>query len=280
VNILARYLIFTANLQNMKLESITESVIELCYEVGSFIKSEQSKISSKDVETKDLNSFVSYVDKQAEEKLVNQLKNILPQAGFITEEDTEDVIKDDFNWIIDPLDGTTNYLHDLPVFAISIGLQDKKGMLIGVVYEMGFDEMFSAFRDGGAKMNGKPILVKKATDLKDTLLATGFPYHDFVRMPKYMKLLEDCFQNTRGLRRFGSAATDLAYVACGRFDGFFEYGLNPWDVAAGALLVQEAGGMVRDFQSGNDFVFGREILAGSTSIFPSLEKMVQKNMNE
>jgi myo-inositol-1(or 4)-monophosphatase len=264
----------------MNLEEITSQVVDLCYTVGQFIKTEQIKINSKDIETKDLNSFVSYVDKEAEIQLVSKLKTILPEAGFIAEEGTETKQGEVYNWIIDPLDGTTNYLHNLPVFAISIALAKNKEIVSGVIYEIGFDEMFSAWKDGGAFMNKSAISVKGTTDLKDTLLATGFPYYDFDRLPKYLNLLSDCFQKTRGVRRFGSAAIDLAYVACGRFDGFFEYGLNSWDVAAGALIVQEAGGKVDDFKSNENHIFGREILAGSTAVFNNLKELVQFHMND
>jgi myo-inositol-1(or 4)-monophosphatase len=263
----------------MNLEEITQKVADLCQKVGLFIKAEQSKINSNDIEVKNLNSFVSYVDKEAEMQLVSELKTILPEAGFIAEEGTETKQGEVYNWIIDPLDGTTNYLHNLPVFAISIALAKNKEMVAGVIYEIGFDEMFTAWKEGGAFLNNKAISVKSTSELQDTLLATGFPYYDFNRLPKYLNLLSDCFQKTRGVRRFGSAAVDLAYVACGRFDGFFEYGLNAWDVAAGALIVQEAGGIVTDFKNGQDHIFGREILAGSTAIFEDLENLVQSHMN-
>ena len=264
----------------MNLEKITNQVVDVCRTVGQFIKSEQAKIKAKDIETKDLNSFVSYVDKEAEKQLVSKLKTILPEAGFIAEEGTETRRGAIYNWTIDPLDGTTNYLHNLPIFAISIALAKNEEMISGVIYEIGFDEMFYAWKDGGAFMNKKSISVKDTSDLKDTLLATGFPYHDFDRLPKYLNLLSDCFLKTRGVRRIGTAATDLAYVACGRFDGFFEYGLNAWDVAAGSLIVKEAGGKVDDFKNRNDSVFGKEILAGSTAIFEDLEELVQSHMND
>jgi len=263
----------------MNLQKITKQVADLCKEVGVFIKDEQKKIDIQDIEVKDTNSFVSYVDKEAEKMLVTGLKEILPEAGFITEEGTETVTQENYNWIIDPLDGTTNYLHNLPVFAISIALSGKDEMLVGVVYELGYTEMFTAYKGGGAFLNDEKIAVKKSTKLSETLLATGFPYHDYTRLRKYLDLLADCFKNTRGMRRLGSAATDLAYVACGRFDGFFEYGLNAWDVAAGALIVEEAGGVVRDFRYGKDYVFGREILCGSSAIFNDLEAMIHKHMD-
>lgn len=262
----------------MNLENITKQVCELCQEVGKFIKAEQSNITAKDIEVKDMNSFVSYVDKQAEEQLVAGLKRILPEAGFITEEGTIAYTANTHNWIVDPLDGTTNFLHGLPVYAISIGLRENNEMVSGVILELGNNELFYAWKNGGACMNGQIIKVKDSTKLEDTLLATGFPYYDYTRLPKYMNLLADCFQKTRGLRRFGSAATDLAYVACGRFDGFFEYGLNAWDVAAGAVIVREAGGEASAFFDENDFLFDREILAGSKAIMPELKELVQKHM--
>ena len=258
---------------------ITQKVEQLCREVGVFISGEQSRISKNDIEVKDHNSFVSYVDKEAEKKLVAGLQVILPEAGFIAEEGTSDYQSEHMNWIVDPLDGTTNYLHGLPVYAISVGLQVQNEMTVGIVYELGNDELFSAWKGGGAYLNGKPIQVKGANELKDTLLATGFPYYDYTRLPKYLNLLAACFEKTRGLRRFGSAATDLAYVACGRFDGFFEYGLNAWDVAAGMLLVTEAGGKVHDFKGGDDALFGREILATSTAIYDDLSALIAEHMN-
>ena len=262
------------------LKNITKEVTDLCNIVGEYIKAEQSKLRVSDIEIKDLNSFVSYVDKQAEVQLVDGLKVILPEAGFITEEGTETIKGPVYNWIIDPLDGTTNYIHGLPVFAISIGLEKNHKMVSGVVLELGNNEMFYAYKNGGAYLNGKPISVKNNSQLKDTLLATGFPYYDYTRLPKYMNLLADCFKESRGMRRLGSAATDLVYVACGRFDGFFEYGLNAWDVAAGALIVQEAGGKVSDFNGGEDYIFGREIIAGSSAIFEPLTQLIHKHMDD
>lgn len=263
----------------MSLEQITLKVGTLCQSVGTFIKEEQSKIQSSDIEVKDMNSFVSYVDKEAEKKLVDGLQAILPEAGFIAEEGTLDTKGEEYNWIIDPLDGTTNYLHNLPVYAISIGLEQHGKMVSGVILELGMNELFYAWKNGGAYLNRKAIHVKQSTQLEDTLLATGFPYYDYTRLPKYMNLLADCFKKTRGMRRFGSAATDLAYVACGRFDGFFEYGLNAWDVAAGAVIVEEAGGKVSDFRHGSDYIFGKEILAGSSAIFPALSQLIDEHMN-
>lgn len=237
-------------------------------------------VSGKDIEIKGLNSLVSYVDKRAEEILVSGLKQALPEAGFITEEDTPDDLNKPYRWVIDPLDGTTNFLHGIPVFAVSVSLLHGSEELIGVVYEIGQKEMFAAWKDGGAWLNGKRLIMKGEKSLKDTLLATGFPYHDFSRMKPYMNLLQDLFQNSRGVRRLGSAATDLAYVACGRFDGFFEAGLNSWDVAGGSLLVKEAGGRVSDFSGNDNYIFGGEILAASNAVYDEFLSLTKKHFSK
>ncbi len=263
----------------MNLTTFTRQVEALCREAGSFINRERQKVASHDVEIKGLNSLVSYVDKQAEEILVSGLKRILPEAGFITEEDTPDDADKPLRWVIDPLDGTTNYLHGIPVYAISVALLEGNEELIGVVYELGQEEMFTAWKGGGAWVNGKLVKMDGAKKLSDTLIATGFPYHDFASIEPYMNLLRDLFQKTRGVRRLGSAATDLAYVACGRFNGFFEAGLSPWDVAGGTLLVKEAGGVVSDFSGGSDYIFGAEIVAASPNIFEEFQDLVRKHFS-
>lgn len=262
----------------LQLKELLKAVKEIATTTGDFILKERNAVSAGEVELKSLNSLVSYVDKTAEKMIVDGVKPLIPEAGFIAEEDTESIRGERYNWVIDPLDGTTNFLHGLPVFAISIALMDGDEVVLGVVYELGQKEMFSAIKGGGATLNGRAIKVKNTPELKDTLLATGFPYYDFDRMKSFLDLLSNLFTKTRGVRRLGSAATDLAYVACGRFDGFFEYGLNPWDVAAGALLVTEAGGKVTDYAKGNNYLFGSEILAGSAAIFDALHKEVHEHM--
>ncbi|WP_041627770.1 inositol monophosphatase family protein [Owenweeksia hongkongensis] len=262
----------------LQLKELLQAVEDITRSTGDFILKERNSVSAEEVELKSLNSLVSYVDKTAEKMIVDGVKPLISEAGFIAEEDTESIRGKRYNWVIDPLDGTTNFLHNLPVFAISIALMDGDEVVLGVVYELGQKEMFSATKGGGASLNGKPIQVKKTAELKDTLLATGFPYYDFDRMKSFLNLLSQLFTKTRGVRRLGSAATDLAYVACGRFDGFFEYGLSPWDVAAGALLVTEAGGKVTDYSKGDNFLFGGEILACSSAMFDELYTEVSEHM--
>lgn len=262
----------------LQLKELLQNVEDVARSTGDFILKERNSVSTDEVELKSLNSLVSYVDKTAEKMIVDGVKPLISEAGFIAEEDTESIRGKRYNWVIDPLDGTTNFLHDIPVFAISIALMDSDEVVLGVVYELGQKEMFSAVKGGGATLNGKSIRVKQTTELKNTLMATGFPYYDFDRMQTFFKLLGSLFTKTRGVRRLGSAATDLAYVACGRFDGFFEYGLSPWDVAAGALIVQEAGGKVSDYSSGDNYIFGKEILATSTAIYDELYREVNNHM--
>lgn len=263
----------------MNLSNLTRQAEAIVREAGSFINREKLKVSGKDVEIKGLNSLVSYVDKQAEQILVNGLRRILPEAGFITEEDTPDEADKPLRWVIDPLDGTTNYLHGIPVFAVSVGLLKGNEELIGVVYELGQEEMFTAWQNGGAWLDGKRINLPSEKKLADSLIATGFPYHDFSQMDPYIKLLRDLFQNSRGVRRLGSAATDLAYVACGRFDAFFEAGLSPWDVAGGTLIVKEAGGRVSDFSGGEQYIFGAEIVATSGAVYDEFQSLVNRHFN-
>jgi myo-inositol-1(or 4)-monophosphatase len=261
----------------MNLEEITSKVANLARQTGEFVRKAAAEFNRESIEYKGLNDMVSYVDKETEERLVEGLRKILPEAGFIAEEGTgQKTDNQEFAWIIDPVDGTTNYMHGLPVFAISIALMQKDKIVSGVVYEINRDECFTAWLGGGAYLNEKTIKVSSAKYLKDSLIATGFPYYDFDKMENYLNILKELMQKSHGLRRLGAASVDLVYTACGRFEGFFEYNLKPWDVAAGILIVQEAGGKVTDFRGGDDFVFGRELIAGC-GMFSELEEVITRN---
>ena len=250
----------------MELKQLTKKVCSISKEVGVFIQHESSKLDSGDIEIKSKNSLVTYVDKTAEKKLVNFLSALIPEAGFIAEEGTSDKTGKVYNWVIDPLDGTTNFIHGIPTYCISIALLKNKELIPGVIYEPNQDEMFYAWKNGGAYLNGKSISVSSTKKISNALLATGFPYYDYKRLDGYLNVLKWLMHNSRGIRRIGSAAIDLAYVACGRFDAFYEYSLNPWDVAAGAIIVMEAGGSVKDFEGGENYMFGREILASNLHV--------------
>ncbi|MCB0803312.1 MAG: inositol monophosphatase [Flavobacteriales bacterium] len=264
---------------SMDLELLCEKVKELSREVGAFIKNEVKQVRQQDIETKSLNSLVSYVDKQAEEKIVQRLAQLLPGSGFIAEEGTSDKVGEIYNWIIDPLDGTTNFLHALPVYSVSIALQKHDEIVLGVVYEINQEECFYAWQGSDAYLNGTKISVSIREKLSDSLIATGFPYYDFNKLDAYFDCLKYLAKNTRGLRRMGSAAVDLAYVACGRFDAYFEYSLNAWDVAAGAFIVKQAGGKVIDFKGEQNWLFESEIVASSEKVQLEMEKIILKYMN-
>lgn len=241
---------------------------------GDFISKESAQFNASVVETKSFNQLVSYVDRQAEEMLVEGLSRLLPEAGFITEEQTIATEQRTYMWVIDPLDGTTNFVHGIPVYSISVGLLRNNQPVMGIVYEVCRKELFYAWEGSKAFCNDQEIQTAQHARLEDSLLATGFPYYDFDIMIKYLDTLNVLMKSSHGMRRMGSAAVDLAYTACGRFDGFFEYGLNPWDVAGGAFIVQQAGGIVSDFAGKNDFLFGRTIIASSAGIYTMFQKII------
>jgi myo-inositol-1(or 4)-monophosphatase len=261
----------------MDLKTICQNACLVAAEAGNFIRTERQHFQSNSVEVKSFNQLVSYVDKTAEEILVKGLSIALPEAGFITEEETIATQNKEWMWVIDPLDGTTNFIHNLPVYSVSIGLLKNNKPMMGIVYEVNKVEMFYAWNGGGAFLNGQPISVKTNADLGKSLLATGFPYYDYQQMDAYLDTLKYFMKNTQGMRRMGSAAIDLAYTACGRFDAFFEYGLSPWDVAGGICLIEEAGGVIADFEGGNNALFGRSIMGSSKALFPAFSKVIKDN---
>ena len=261
---------------SINLKELCEQSREIVVEAGTFIVSQIGEVAAAAIEEKDLNSLVSYVDKETEKLLIEKLSKLIPEAVFFTEEETVQRQEGEWRWIIDPLDGTTNFLHQLPVFSVSVALQHQQETVLGLVYEVNRQECFYAWKGGGAWLNDRPIHVSQTADLSASLLATGFPYYDYDRVEAYLEVLKFFMQHTRGLRRLGSAAVDLAYVACGRFDGFYEYSLNAWDVAAGVLLVQEAGGKVTDFKGGSDYLFGRELISSNTRVHAAILQTIQR----
>ncbi|NTW34055.1 MAG: inositol monophosphatase, partial [Bacteroidetes bacterium] len=259
----------------MDLKFICEEVCTLTRETGTFIKNEIKSLKIEDIETKGLHDFVTYVDKNSEKKIILKLQEILPEAGYIAEEKTITKRGEIYNWIVDPLDGTTNFIHGIPCYSISIALMKENKIILGVVYEINLDECFYACEGSSAFLNGEIIKVSVIDKVEGALLATGFPYHDYVYLDKFMELFVYFLKNSHGLRRFGSAAVDLVYVACGRLEGFFEYGLNPWDVAAGSFIVQQAGGKVYDFNGNDDYLFGKQIVASNNALSDELEEIIK-----
>jgi myo-inositol-1(or 4)-monophosphatase len=263
----------------MNFELLCRNVKVLVEEVAGFIKNEREKKSSNRIMTKGKHDFVTATDKGAELRLVKGLQDFLPESGFIAEEGTGSKTNKTYNWIIDPIDGTTNFIHGSPPYAISVALIENEEIVLGIVYEVMSSECFYSYKNALAYLNGNPISVSQTSRVSDSLIATGFPYTSFERMAPFMKSLEYFFTQTHGVRRLGSAATDLAYVACGRYDAFYEYNLSAWDVAAGAFLVQQAGGKVGDFHGGKNYIFGKEIVASNGILFDEFQKKVEQLMN-
>ena len=264
--------------KNMDLNKIGFQVIDLVKQVGEFISVERTTFSKSSIEKKGLHDLVSYVDMEAEKKLVKGLSKIILGSGFITEEKTASHTNEDYVWIIDPLDGTTNFIHNLFPHSISVALQFKSETILGVVYELGIGEMFHSWKGINVFCNDKKVTVTNTNILADSLIATGFHINDFERLTNQLKMVDQVVKKSHGIRRHGSAATDLAYVAAGRFDGFFEYGLSVWDVAAGSFLVKQAGGTVSDYSGENNYLYGREMLAGTRGVHAELLEMINRTM--
>jgi myo-inositol-1(or 4)-monophosphatase len=206
---------------------------------------------------------------------MKELHKILPEAGFIAEESPDAKTSGRYNWVIDPLDGTTNFIHHLPIYSISIALMEKNKVVSGVVYEPNRDECFYAWKESSAFLNGQIIEVSKPSAIEDCLFATGFPYYDYSKIGQYIQLFRFLLKNTHGIRRMGSAAVDLAYVACGRVDGFYEYSLHPWDVAAGSFIVERAGGKVSDFSGKKNHIFIKEIVATNHAVYDEFMRLIK-----
>lgn len=254
-----------------------EAAREIVINTGHYISNQFGQVHSDDIEEKSMNQLVSYVDKTAEELLIKGLSGLWPESSFYTEEATVERKLKEYTWIIDPLDGTTNFLHSLPVYSVSVALMHKENVVMGFVYDCDRGDIYAALKGEGAWMNENEIHVSGCKHLSSSLLATGFPYYDFEKIHSYLSVLRDLMKKSHGLRRLGSAALDLAYTACGRFDGFFEYGLSPWDVAAGALIIEEAGGLVTDFNGSKNYIFGKTIIGSTPEIYNEFIQVLKDN---
>ncbi len=262
----------------MNLEILCTQVQELAREVGGFIFEERLKFTADDIIHKGKSDMVTYVDKTAEAKIVAVLQVLLPGSGFIAEEGTAQDNGEIFRWVIDPLDGTTNYIHGISPFAVSIALMENHEIIMGVIYEISLNEMFYAWKGSPAYLNGQEIHVSTAATTADSLIATGFPYYDFSKLDHYLEAMNFFMRNSHGMRRLGSAASDLAYVAAGRFEGFYEHALHPWDVAAGIIIIQQAGGKVCDFNGGDNYLFDGEMIACNANYFDEFYGIVHQHL--
>jgi len=241
---------------------------------GNVIIRNLGKLDTLAIHTKDRNDFVTEVDQQAEQEIIYTLRKAFPDHGILAEESGVQG-DDEYQWIIDPLDGTTNFLHGFPQFAASIAMRHKGRMEHAVIYDPLRQELFTATRGGGAMLNDQRIRVTKRKSLEGSLLGTGFPFKSQQHLDAYLDMFRALFPQTAGIRRAGSAALDLAYVAAGRLDGFWEIGLNIWDMAAGVLLIQEAGGLSSDFSGGHDYLESGNIVAGNPKLFAEILKTIR-----
>ena len=266
-----------------RLFELKEELSVLCKDVAAFIKDQLHTVSASDIEEKEMNSLVSYVDKEAEKKIVQRLQALIPEAGFITEEDTVDQeTKGEEThssvWIIDPLDGTTNFLHKIPHFSISIALMEEGVTTLGIVYEIMLDNAYTAIKGQGAWENDKPISVTPTKELIKAVVVTGFPYRRDIDIDASLAVLKYCVMHCRGVRRLGSAALDLAYVASGKIDIYYENALNIWDIAAGALLVEEAGGIMTDYHGERSFLQRGSIISSNPHLYDEIHGVIAKHL--
>ena len=237
---------------------------------GSIINRAALEGGGYEVRTKRINDFVTKVDHAAEEAIIEIVRKAYPDHAVLAEESGVTDGQAEYQWIIDPLDGTTNFIHGFPQYAVSIGIKHRDALTHGVIYDPVKNELFTASKGRGAFLNDRRIRVSKCLRLADALVGTGFPFKEVERIELYTKQLKNLMQRSACVRRAGAAALDLAYVACGRLDAFWELGLSPWDMAAGALMIQEAGGLVGDLRGEDGFLESGEVACATPKIFPTL----------
>lgn len=243
-----------------QLKTLTLAVCNVAKSAGSYIREERSKFSLNKVERKHAHDYVSYVDKGSEERIVSALRLLLPEAGFITEEGSASHSQEQYVWVVDPLDGTTNFIHQYAPYAVSIALMQGRQVKIGVVYEICADECFYAWHEGGAYLNGELIHVSKQ-QIEDALLCLQLPYNSEAYKPMAKHFIDTFYGRAASIRMNGSAAMSLCYVAAGRLDGYAEQYIGQWDYMAGSLIVTEAGGTVTDYSGSTDFTSGNSVVA-------------------
>lgn len=279
--------------QNLQLEELTRGVCEIAKQAGAYIREERRKFSLESVERKHAHDYVSYVDKGSEKQIVSALRQLLPEAGFITEEGTTKMeegrckMEEDsaispqsssLTWVVDPLDGTTNFIHQYAPYAVSIALLQGKEILIGVVYEVCHDECYYAWKGGGAyvELKGESLKLKVSNQkIQDALLCLQLPYNSDAYKPVIKHLIDKLYGNVGSIRMCGSAAMALCYVASGRYDGYAEKYIGQWDFMAGALIVKEAGGMVTNYEGSEDFTQGNNVVATNGVIQQDLLNVIK-----
>lgn len=263
----------------INLEIITEKVRELAVKTGAFLREERTSFDRDRVEEKNSHDYVSYVDKESERRIVARLSEILPEAGFIAEEGSGYHGEEEYCWVVDPLDGTTNYIHNTAPYCVSIALRNKKELLAGVVYEVCRNECYWAWKGSKAYLNGEEIHVSDVCNMDTAFIALGFPYNYKEYKPMALRLVQELYGNVGGLRLQGAAAAEICYIAAGRFEARIESNLGPWDIAAGTLILMQAGGKVSDFEGGDTFYSGHQVLATNGKLHNELLKVVKQRVD-
>ncbi|MCP4637905.1 MAG: inositol monophosphatase [Methyloversatilis sp.] len=256
------------------------TAVKAARRAGQIITRASEDVDLLKVSSKRQNDFVTEVDRAAEDAIIGILREAYPDHAILAEESGESGASSDYRWIIDPLDGTTNFIHGTPQYAVSIALEHRGQMQSAVVFDPLRNEMFTASRGRGAFLNDRRIRVSRRAKLGEALIGTGFPYRVWDHVDAYLGMFKDMMQKTAGLRRPGAAALDLAWVACGRFDGFFEIGLSPWDIAAGSLLVSEAGGLVGNLLGETGYMESGNLVAATPRIYPALLQTIEPHLTE
>lgn len=258
---------------------ILNIAVRAARKAGDVIMQNWNRIDRLRFKDKGIHDYVTEVDLHAEQAIVEIVHTAYPDHSVLSEEGT--IIKGNgYEWIIDPLDGTTNYMHRFPQFSVSIAVRKGRDLEHAVVYDPHWNELYTASRGSGAHLNEKRIRASNTDRLQDALVGTGFPYREPEHLKYWVPIFEDLARKTSGIRRPGSAALDLAYVACGRYDAFWEMGLKSWDVAAGALLIQEAGGMITDFQGREKFLETGEVIASGSNLFTEFQNIIQRHVHK
>lgn len=249
---------------------------EACLASGKILLDNLGKLNSSQIETKSKNNYVTEVDKLSEETIIKIIKSIYPDHSIFAEESGDDNISSDYRWIIDPLDGTTNYIHGVPFFCISIALEYQGEIILGVIYDPVRNEMFYAEKGKGAYLNSEKIHVSKKEDISTSVITVGFPYKSYHNIEHYINTLTKIAGRCSNIRKVGSSAIDLAYVAAGRFDGYWELDLGQWDIAAGIILIQEAGGIVTDTEGDKNFMQTGNTVASNKKIHSQLLEILNR----
>lgn len=259
------------------MQALLNIAVKAARRAGEIAIRQLRRIDEIQVHSKGINDFVTQTDRAAEETIIKTIREYYPDHAFLAEESGVQG-QGDFTWIIDPLDGTTNFIHGLPIFSVSIALRISGRLSIGVVYDPNRQEIFTAIRGRGAQLDGRRIRVSGRRGLEGALIGTGFPYRSHDKMTSYLAMLEQVLLNTAGVRRPGSAALDLACIAAGRLDGFWEFGLETWDIAAGSLLVREAGGLISELEGREDYLTTGNVIAGSPRVHAALAKLLTPHL--